>query len=63
MSRENAIKAIETGINLVGNMKECGYNIIATGEMGIGNTTTSSAVTAILLQKPVEKVTGKGAGL
>ena len=63
MSRENAIKAIETGINLVGNMKECGYNIIATGEMGIGNTTTSSAIASVLLNAPVEEVTGKGAGL
>lgn len=63
MSRENAIKAIETGINLVGNMKRCGYNIIATGEMGIGNTTTSSAIASVLLNAPVEEVTGKGAGL
>ena len=63
MSRENAVKAIETGIDLVGYMKECGYNIVATGEMGIGNTTTSSAMASVLLNKPVEEVTGKGAGL
>lgn len=63
MSRENAIKAIETGVKLVCNMKKCGYNIIATGEMGIGNTTTSSAIASVLLNKPVEEVTGKGAGL
>lgn len=63
MSRENAMKAIETGVNLVCNMKDCGYNIIATGEMGIGNTTTSSAIASVLLNKPVEEVTGKGAGL
>ena len=63
MSRENAVKAIETGIDLVGYMKECGYNIVATGEMGIGNTTTSSAMVSVLLNKPVEEVTGKGAGL
>ena len=63
MSRENAVKAIETGIDLVGYMKECGYNIVATGEMGIGNTTTSSAMASVLLNRPVEEVTGKGAGL
>ena len=37
--------------------------MIATGEMGIGNTTTSSAVAAVLLQLPVEQMTGRGAGL
>ena len=63
MSRENAVKAIETGINLVKHMKECRYSIVATGEMGIGNTTTSSAIASVLLDEPVEIVTGKGAGL
>ena len=63
MSRKKAVMAIETGIDLVRYMKECGYNIVATGEMGIGNTTTSSAIASVLLHKPVEVVTGKGAGL
>ena len=40
-----------------------GYEILATGEMGIGNTTTSTAVAAALLDLEVEQVTGKGAGL
>ena len=44
-------------------LKEAGYGILATGEMGIGNTTTSSAVAAILLDRPVEEMTGRGAGL
>ena len=39
------------------------YRLIATGEMGIGNTTTSSAVAAVLLGQPVELMTGRGAGL
>ena len=43
--------------------KEAGYKIIATGEMGIGNTTTSSAVASVLLGKRAEEVTGRGAGL
>lgn len=63
MTKEQAIKAIEVGINLVKDLKKAGYNIIATGEMGIGNTTTSSAIASVLLNEPVEKVTGKGAGL
>jgi len=63
MTREETIAAIEVGINLVEELKKKNYNIIATGEMGIGNTTTSSAVASVLLDKPVELVTGKGAGL
>lgn len=63
MTREQAIKAIEVGIETVFERKEEGYQIIATGEMGIGNTTTSSAIASVLLEVPVEEVTGKGAGL
>lgn len=63
MSREQAIKAIEVGIDMVKHMKDSGYDIIATGEMGIGNTTTSSAIASVFLNEEVEHVTGKGAGL
>lgn len=63
MSREQALQSIETGIRTVSDLKNKGYNIIATGEMGIGNTTTSSAVASVLLDLPAEQVTGKGAGL
>ncbi|MCR5608427.1 MAG: nicotinate-nucleotide--dimethylbenzimidazole phosphoribosyltransferase [Lachnospiraceae bacterium] len=63
MSKEEVSKAIETGIFLVQELKLKGYNIIATGEMGIGNTTTSSTLAAVLLKQSVENVTGKGAGL
>ncbi len=63
MSREEAIRAIEAGIAMTSDLKEKGYNLLATGEMGIGNTTTSSAVCAVLLDQSVEDVTGKGAGL
>lgn len=55
--------AIETGIRIVRELKEKGYQILATGEMGIGNTTTSSALAAVFLGIPVEAVTGRGAGL
>lgn len=63
MSREEAVKAIEVGIDLAFSLKEKGYDILATGEMGIGNTTTSSAVASVLLEKEPEVVTGVGAGL
>ncbi|NLK68552.1 MAG: nicotinate-nucleotide--dimethylbenzimidazole phosphoribosyltransferase [Clostridiaceae bacterium] len=63
MTIEQAEQAIQTGIELVKDCKAKGYKIIATGEMGIGNTTTSSAVASVLLDLSVEKVTGRGAGL
>ena len=63
MTREEVWQGIETGIQMVRHLKEKGYRILATGEMGIGNTTTSSAVASVLLQKPVAEVTGRGAGL
>lgn len=63
MTREQAVEAISYGIDLVKKYAEQGYELLATGEMGIGNTTTSSAVTCALLGLPVETVTGRGAGL
>lgn len=63
MSRDEALKAISTGMELVKEYKEKGYSIIATGEMGIGNTTTASAVASVLLDMPPKSVTGRGAGL
>ena len=63
MTQEEAIRAIFTGIEVVANCKQKGYQILATGEMGIGNTTTSSAVTAALLRVDADAVTGRGAGL
>ena len=63
MSREQALTAIKIGVDLVAQMKADGYKILATGEMGIGNTTTSSAMAAAFLGLPVETVTGRGAGL
>ena len=63
MTEKEAIKAIFTGIEMVSDCKEKGYKILATGEMGIGNTTTSSAVAAALLDCEVAEVTGRGAGL
>ena len=63
MTREEAIKAVMTGVELVGELKEQGVRLLATGEMGIGNTTTSSAIVSVLLGKAPAEVTGRGAGL
>ncbi len=63
MTRVQTLQAILVGIDFVRELKSKGYEIICTGEMGIGNTTTSSALAAVLLQAPIEQVTGKGAGL
>ena len=63
MTRTQAVEAIGKGIALVRAQKAQGVQLLATGEMGIGNTTTSSAVAAVLLSQPVEVMTGRGAGL
>lgn len=63
MTRAQAMQAIDTGVRIVRELREQGTQILATGEMGIGNTTSSSAVVSVLLDKPVEEVTGRGAGL
>ena len=63
MTRDQAVKALETGIMLAFEKKEEGFQLLATGEMGIGNTTSSSAMASVLLNHPVEEMTGRGAGL
>lgn len=63
MTRAQAERAILTGAELALEQKAAGVGLLATGEMGIGNTTTSSAVAAALLERPASEMTGKGAGL
>lgn len=63
MSREEAVKAVLIGMEVVREQKEAGRHVVITGEMGIANTTTSSAMASVLLDKEVEEVTGRGAGL
>ena len=63
MSRAQAEAAVRAGAQLVGEMKEKGYRIIATGEMGIGNTTASTAMACALLRMDPDALTGRGAGL
>ena len=63
MPLDITLRALLTGISTVRELKENKTKIIGTGEMGIGNTTTSSALSAAILNLPVEDVTGRGAGL
>ncbi len=63
MTEKEFEKALFTGVETVRKLKEKGYNMIVTGEMGIGNTTTSSALLSVFENVSVSEVTGKGAGL
>ena len=63
MPLDITLRALLTGISTVSELKDNKTKIIGTGEMGIGNTTTSSALSAAILNLPVEDVTGRGAGL
>ena len=63
MPLDITLRALLTGIGIVRELKDNKTTIIGTGEMGIGNTTTSSALSATILNLPVEDVTGRGAGL
>lgn len=63
MTIEQAERAITVGMNIVRDLKNEGVQIIVTGEMGIGNTTTSAALASVLLELPPRSVTGRGAGL
>ena len=63
MTRRQAEQALHTGMELVREQQALGVDLLATGEMGIGNTTTSSAVACVLLGSPAEEMTGRGAGL
>lgn len=64
MTREQAIRSLEAGIEVVDEIiNSMGVDIIGTGEMGIGNTTASSAITAVITRKPVLDVTGRGTGI
>lgn len=63
MTREQALRAMMAGIEQACIAKAEGVDILGVGEMGIGNTTTSSAVLAALTGAAVEEVTGRGGGL
>ena len=62
MSRAQAEQCVSAGINLALEVAENGADIIGAGEMGIGNTTASSAITAVLTSSPPRETTGRGTG-
>jgi nicotinate-nucleotide--dimethylbenzimidazole phosphoribosyltransferase len=63
MSREEAVAAVEVGIEVLEAEWRRGLDLVATGDMGIGNTTASSAVVALLSGRPVAEVVGRGTGV
>ena len=63
MTRQQMVEAISVGVDVFEAQFEQGIDIVATGDMGIGNTTASSAIAAALLRQPVALVTGRGTGI
>ncbi len=63
MTRKQAVESIEVGIKIAQNLIDKGANILGTGEMGIGNTTPSSAVVSVATGETVERVVGYGTGI
>ena len=63
MTEEEALLAIETGIEAARTLKKLGYGMIGVGEMGIGNTTTSTCLLAEFTGVPAAQIVGKGGGL
>ena len=63
MSRDEAIQCLEVGINAANASADAGANLIAGGDMGIGNTTPSAAITAAITGADVATVTGRGTGV
>ncbi|RLG34447.1 nicotinate-nucleotide--dimethylbenzimidazole phosphoribosyltransferase, partial [Methanosarcinales archaeon] len=63
MTIDEAIKSIKAGIEVFESEYAKGVDIVALGDMGIGNTTPSSAITAVITGRPPEEVTGRGTGV
>jgi len=63
MTDEQAMRAVEIGIEIVRDEVAKGLDIVGTGDMGIGNTSASSAICAVITGKPVAEVTGRGTGI
>jgi nicotinate-nucleotide--dimethylbenzimidazole phosphoribosyltransferase len=63
MTREQALEGILTGFSIAEDLKSQKTEIIGTGDMGIGNTTPSSAIAAVLTKGSIEEVTGRGTGV
>ncbi len=63
MSRKQACESIELGIRVASERIEQGTRLLGIGEMGIGNTSSATAIAAILTGRPVEEIVGRGTGI
>ncbi|MBI5681995.1 MAG: nicotinate-nucleotide--dimethylbenzimidazole phosphoribosyltransferase [Deltaproteobacteria bacterium] len=63
MTMDEAVKCIEVGIELADEYSKKGYHIFGTGDMGIANTTSSSAIISVFSGMPAHEVTGRGTGI
>jgi nicotinate-nucleotide--dimethylbenzimidazole phosphoribosyltransferase len=63
MTRAQAEQALACGMNILDEIAEKGLDVVATGEMGIGNTTAASAIVTVMTGLPASGVTGRGTGL
>ena len=63
MTREEAGQALQVGVDVLNEEAANGLDLVATGDMGIGNTTPSSAITAVMTGLPVAQVVGRGTGI
>jgi nicotinate-nucleotide--dimethylbenzimidazole phosphoribosyltransferase len=63
MSPAQAEQSLQVGIELATEAAQGGIGLIGTGEMGIGNTTASSAIAAVMMRRPVSEMTGRGTGI
>jgi len=63
LSPAELVAAIEVGFHMAQDAKDKGSNLVAVGEMGIGNTTAASAIATVLTKEPIGAVTGRGTGL
>jgi nicotinate-nucleotide--dimethylbenzimidazole phosphoribosyltransferase len=63
MSRAQAERSVEVGIELATQYAQRGYGLMGTGDMGIANTTPSAAICAVLTGRPPEEVAGRGTGI
>lgn len=63
MTREEAIRSIEAGMEVFNERKRCGIDILGIGDMGIANTTPSSAIAACITGESIELIVGRGTGI
>lgn len=63
MTREEAVQALQVGVDVLNEEASQGLDLVATGDMGIGNTTPSSAIAAVMTGLPVAQVVGRGTGI